>query len=139
MFHVNLSPVYETVRRLRAELPAETTLIGFCGAPWTVATYMIAGHGTPDQAPARLFAYRHPEAMRKLLKLLADHSAAYLIRQIDAGADAVQIFDSWSGVLDESGFAAFCIEPVAEIVRQVRAAHPDVPIIGFPKRRRQPL
>ncbi len=133
MFHVNLSPVYETVRRLRAELPDETTLIGFCGAPWTVATYMIAGHGTPDQVPARLFAYRHPQAMKRLLKLLADRSAAYLIRQIEAGADAVQIFDSWSGVLDEEGFAAFCIEPVAEIVRQVKAAHPFVPVIVFPK------
>lgn len=132
-FHVNLAPVYETVRRLRAELPSETTLIGFCGAPWTVATYMIAGHGTPDQAPARLFAYRHPQAMRRLLKTLADCSAAYLIRQIDAGVDTVQIFDSWSGVLDEACFAACCVEPVAEIVRQVRAVHPSVPIIGFPK------
>jgi uroporphyrinogen decarboxylase len=133
MFHVNLSPVYETVRRLRTELPAETTLIGFCGAPWTVATYMIAGHGTPDQAPARLFGHRHPQAMRRLLKLVADHSAAYLIRQIEAGADAVQIFDSWSGVLDEASFQAFCVEPVAGIVRQVKAAHPDVPVIAFPK------
>jgi uroporphyrinogen decarboxylase len=132
-FHVNLSPVYETVRRLRAKLPEETTLIGFCGAPWTVATYMIAGHGTPDQAPARLFAYREPEAFRRLLKVLADHSAAYLIRQIEAGADVVQIFDSWSGVLDDACFEAFCVEPVAEIVRQVKAVHPDVPIIGFPK------
>jgi len=132
-FHVNLSPVYETVRRLRAELPDETTLLGFCGAPWTVASYMIAGHGTPDQAPARLFAYRHPAAMRQLLAILADWSAAYLIRQIEAGADAVQIFDSWSGVLDEEGFAAFCVEPVARIVKQVRAAHPSVPVIAFPK------
>ncbi|MEP9387105.1 uroporphyrinogen decarboxylase [Mesorhizobium sp. KR9-304] len=132
-FHVNLSPIYETVRRLRADLPDETTLIGFCGAPWTVATYMIAGHGTPDQAPARLFAYRHPQAMRRLLKLLADQSAAYLIRQIDAGADVVQIFDSWSGVLDGAGFQASCVEPVAEIVRQVHAAHPDVPVVAFPK------
>ncbi|MER8365072.1 uroporphyrinogen decarboxylase [Mesorhizobium sp. M1378] len=132
-FHVNLEPVYETVRRLRARLPDETTLIGFCGAPWTVATYMIAGHGTPDQAPARLFAYREPAAFLRLLKVLADHSAAYLIRQIDAGADAVQIFDSWSGVLDEASFELFCVQPVAEIVRQVKAAHPDVPIIGFPK------
>ena len=132
-FHVNLSPVYETVRRLRAKLPDETTLIGFCGAPWTVATYMIAGHGTPDQAPARLFAYREPEAFQQLLKVLADHSAAYLIRQIEAGADVVQIFDSWSGVLDDASFEQFCVQPVAEIVRQVRAVHPDVPIIGFPK------
>jgi uroporphyrinogen decarboxylase len=133
MFHVNLSPVYETVRRLRTDLPTETTLLGFCGAPWTVASYMIAGRGTPDQAPARLFAYRHPDAMKRLLKLLADHSAAYLIRQIEAGADAVQIFDSWSGVLDEDGFAAFCVEPIAEIVKQVHAVHPDVPVIAFPR------
>ncbi|TIT21740.1 MAG: uroporphyrinogen decarboxylase [Mesorhizobium sp.] len=132
-FHVNLEPVYETVRRLRARLPDETTLIGFCGAPWTVATYMIAGHGTPDQSPARLFAYREPAAFLRLLKVLADHSAAYLIRQVEAGADVVQIFDSWSGVLDEASFELFCVEPVAEIVRQVKAAHPNVPIIGFPK------
>ncbi len=130
---MNLEPVYETVRRLRAKLPGETTLIGFCGAPWTVATYMIAGHGTPDQAPARLFAYREPAAFIQLLKVLADHSAAYLIRQIEAGADVVQIFDSWSGVLDDASFELFCVEPVAEIVRQVRAVYPDVPIIGFPK------
>lgn len=132
-FHVNLEPVYETVRRLRAKLPGETTLIGFCGAPWTVATYMIAGHGTPDQAPARLFAYRELEAFALLLKVLADHSAAYLVRQIEAGADVVQIFDSWAGVLDDVSFEAFCVEPVAEIVRQVKAVHPDVPVIGFPK------
>lgn len=132
-FHVNLAPVYETVRRLRNALPNETTLIGFCGAPWTVATYMIAGRGTPDQAPARLFSYRNPEAFTKLLKILADHSAAYLIKQIEAGADVVQIFDSWSGVLDEPSFEAFCVRPVAEIVRQVRLVHPTVPIIGFPK------
>lgn len=132
-FHVNLAPVYETVRRLRKQLPSETTLIGFCGAPWTVATYMIAGRGTPDQAPARLFSYREPEAFRQLLKVLADQSAAYLIRQIEAGADVVQIFDSWSGVLDDASFEAFCVKPVAEIVRQVRSAHPTVPIIGFPK------
>jgi uroporphyrinogen decarboxylase len=132
-FHVNLEPVYETVRRLRRELPEKTTLIGFCGAPWTVATYMIAGHGTPDQAPARLFAYREPEAMARLLSILADHSAAYLIRQIEAGADVVQIFDSWSGVLDEATFEACCVKPVTEIVRKVRAVYPDVPIIGFPK------
>ncbi|MER9140013.1 uroporphyrinogen decarboxylase [Mesorhizobium sp. M0830] len=133
LFHVNLEPVYETVRRLRAKLPDETALIGFCGAPWTVATYMIAGHGTPDQAPARLFAYREPAAFQRLLKVLADHSAAYLIRQIEAGADVVQIFDSWSGVLDDASFEQFCVQPVAEIVRQIRAVHPDVPIIGFPK------
>lgn len=128
-----LQPVYETVERLRAELPHETTLLGFCGAPWTVATYMIAGHGTPDQSPARLFAYQHPEAFEKLLNDLADVSAQYLIKQLDAGADAVQIFDSWSGVLDEDCFERFCIKPVAKIVSQVRLAHPEARIIGFPK------
>ena len=120
-------------KRLRAELPAETTLLGFCGAPWTVATYMIAGHGTPDQAPARLFGYREPDAMLRLLACLADVSADYLIRQIDAGADAVQIFDSWSGVLDEACFEAYCVAPVAAMVKKIRAVHPHVPIIGFPK------
>jgi len=131
--HPQLAPVYETVRRLRAELPAQTTLLGFCGAPWTVATYMIAGHGTSDQAPARLFGFREPAAMRALLETLADVSADYLARQVDAGADAVQIFDSWSGVLDEHAFQAFCVEPVARLVRRLRAVHPNVPIIGFPK------
>lgn len=132
-FHERLAPVYETVRRLRRELPASTALIGFCGAPWTVATYMIAGHGTPDQAPARLFAYSHPEAMARLLLRLADMSADYLIRQLDAGADAVQIFDSWSGVLDEMSFEACCVRPIARIVARVKERHPGVPVIGFPK------
>ena len=132
-FHVNLDPVYETVKRLRKELPDETTLLGFCGAPWTVATYMIAGHGTPDQAPARLFLYRNPQAMIALLDLLAEKSAEYLIRQIENGADAVQIFDSWSGVLDEVSFELCCVRPVAKIVELVRKAHPKTPIIGFPK------
>jgi uroporphyrinogen decarboxylase len=132
-FHDHLAPVYETVKRLRNELPAETALLGFCGAPWTVATYMVAGHGTPDQSPTRLFAYREPEAFLELLGVLSDVSADYLVRQIDAGADAVQIFDSWSGVLDEASFERFCVEPVARIVRKVRAVHGDVPIIGFPK------
>lgn len=132
-FHDRLQPVYETVGRLRAELPSETTLIGFCGAPWTLATYMIAGHGTPDQAPARLFAYREPAAFARLLAVLAEQSAEYLIRQVDAGADVVQIFDSWAGVLDDRCFESFCMRPAAEIVRRVRMVHPDVPIIGFPR------
>jgi len=132
-FHEHLAPVYETVRRLRAELPAETTLLGFCGAPWTVATYMIAGHGTPDQAPARLATFRNPVEMGRLLDIVADRSAEYLIRQIEAGADAVQIFDSWSGVLDEAAFEFCCVGPVRKIVERVRAVHSDTPIIGFPK------
>lgn len=129
----HLEPVFETVRRLRRELPHETTLLGFCGAPWTVATYMIAGHGTPDQAPARLFAYRNREAFEHLLAVLAEISAEYLIRQIDAGADAVQIFDSWAGVLGEEEFAAFAEAPVRRMIEIVRAARPGSRIIAFAK------
>lgn len=132
-FHDHLDPVYETVDRLSKSLPSETTLIGFCGAPWTVATYMIAGHGTPDQAPARLFRYRYPEAFQDLLLVLADQSAEYLIRQAQAGAEVLQIFDSWSGVLDEDSFALACIEPVRRMVARVREEFPQIPIIGFPK------
>ena len=131
--HAHLAPVYEAVGRLRKELPDPTTLLGFCGAPWTVATYMIAGHGTPDQAPARLFAMRHPDEFAKLLTLLADASADYLIKQLDAGADAVQIFDSWAGVLGEHEFDLYSVQPLQRMVARVRAAHPDAKIIGFAK------
>ncbi|MBB4232496.1 uroporphyrinogen decarboxylase [Rhizobium mongolense] len=128
-----LKPVFETVRRLRAELPEETTLLGFCGAPWTVATYMIAGHGTPDQAPARLFAYQYPKAFERLLTLLADISAEYLVTQIDAGADAVQIFDSWAGVLGEKEFEAFAVKPVARMIAAIKARRPNARVISFAK------
>lgn len=129
----HLKPVFETVRRLRQELPGETTLLGFCGAPWTVATYMIAGHGTPDQAPARLFAYRYPEAFDRLLAILAEISADYLVEQIDAGADAVQIFDSWAGVLGEEEFARYCVAPVQRMIASVRSRRPQARIIAFAK------
>ncbi|MGL3607782.1 uroporphyrinogen decarboxylase [Rhizobium sp. G187] len=129
----HLKPVIETVSRLRRELPTETTLLGFCGAPWTVATYMIAGHGTPDQAPARLFAYQYPEAFVRLLDFLADVSADYLVSQIDAGADAVQIFDSWAGVLGEVEFEKFSVRPVARMIASVRARRPKAKIIAFAK------
>lgn len=128
-----LAPVIETVSRLRRELPDETALIGFCGAPWTVATYMIAGHGTPEQAPARLFGYQEPEAFAALLDILADLSADYLCRQIEAGADVVQIFDSWAGVLGEQAFENYAVRPVKRIIDQVRARHPDAKIIAFAK------
>ncbi len=128
-----LDPVYETVRRLRQQLDDETALLGFCGAPWTIATYMIAGHGTPDQAPARLFAYQNPKVFEYLLTLIADISADYLVRQIDAGADAVQIFDSWAGVLGEEEFESFAVKPVARLVAAVRARRPDAKIISFAK------
>ena len=132
-FHDHLAPVYETVRRLRAELPDPVTLIGFCGAPWTVATYMVTGHSTSDQAPTRLFAYRHPEAFARLLDIVADASASYLIRQAEAGADVLKIFDSWSGVLDEDAFARFCLRPVKRMVDAIRAAGVKTPIMAFPK------
>jgi len=129
----HLRPVIETVGRIRQSLPEETALLGFCGAPWTVATYMIAGHGTPDQAPARLFAYREPEAFKRLLDVLADLSADYLVAQIDAGADAVQIFDSWAGVLGEKEFADYAVRPVRRIVDSVKARRPAARIIAFAK------
>ncbi|MGN6549539.1 MAG: uroporphyrinogen decarboxylase [Pararhizobium sp.] len=129
----HLAPVMETVRRVRGELPDETALLGFCGAPWTVATYMIAGRGTPDQAPARLFAHRDRPAFEALLALLADVSADYLVAQLEAGADAVQIFDSWAGVLDEEGFEAFAVKPVRRMVERVRRSKPQAKIIAFAK------
>jgi uroporphyrinogen decarboxylase len=132
-FHEILEPVYETVRRVRRGLPQTTALLGFCGAPWTVATYMIAGESSPDQAPARLFAHRHRREFVELLDRIADWSADYLIRQIDEGADAVQIFDSWAGILDEPSFEEFAARPVRRIVERVRRSHPDVPVIGFPR------
>ncbi|WP_394691384.1 uroporphyrinogen decarboxylase [Hoeflea sp.] len=131
--HDHLAPVYETVRRLRAELPLETTLLGFCGAPWTVATYMIAGHGTPDQAPARLFAMRHPKEFKALIDTLTEISTDYLIAQIDAGADAVQIFDSWAGVLSEVDFQRYSVQPVKRMVERINKERPGVPVIGFAK------
>jgi uroporphyrinogen decarboxylase len=128
-----LAPVFETVERVRAALPRETALIGFCGAPWTVASYMIAGHGTPDQAPARLFAYREPELFSALIDRLAESSADYLARQIRAGAEAVQIFDSWSGVLPPEEFERWCVKPVERLIARLRRQAPDTPIIAFPR------
>lgn len=128
-----LAPVFETVQRLRDALPPEVPLIGFCGAPWTVATYMVAGRGTPDQAPARLWAYRDPAGFARLIDILVEVSAAYLIAQIEAGAQAVQIFDSWAGSLPEGAFRRWSLEPNREIVKRVKAQQPDVPVIGFPR------
>ena len=128
-----LSPVYEAVESIRSTLPDETTFLGFCGAPWTVATYMIAGHGTPDQAPARLFARREPEAFKALIDILVEASILYLLKQLKSGADAVQIFDSWAGVLDDALFLSASQDPIARIVKGVRAEVPDAKIIGFPK------
>ena len=128
-----LSPIYETIRLVKAELPPAVTFLGFCGAPWTVATYMIAGRGTPDQAPARLFAYRHPEAFARLIDILVQASSDYLVRQLRAGVDAVQIFDTWAGVLPPDKFERWCIAPTKRIVADVRRAVPGAKIIGFPR------
>jgi uroporphyrinogen decarboxylase len=131
--HATLGPVYETVRILRAELPAETTLIGFAGAPWTVATYMVAGRGTPDQGPARELLYRNPEVFQSLVDRITEATAAYLVAQVEAGAEVVKIFDSWAGGLPGPWFRRLAIEPVRRIVEAVRAAAPGVPVIGFPR------
>jgi uroporphyrinogen decarboxylase len=128
-----LAPVFETVRLVKSELPGEVALLGFCGAPWTVATYMVAGRGTPDQAPARLLAYRDPKGFQALIDLIVAASAAYLDRQIEAGVEAVQIFDSWAGVLPAEAFRRWVVEPNARLVAHLRERHPGVPIIGFPR------
>jgi uroporphyrinogen decarboxylase len=126
-------PVYETVGRVRQQLDDNATLLGFCGAPWTVATYMVGGGGSMDQAPARLFAYRDPEMFAALIDLLVEASASHLIRQLRAGADAVQIFDSWAGILPPTEFYRWCIEPTRRLVANVRQSVPDARIIGFPR------
>ena len=129
----HLAPVFETLKRVKAELPPDKTLIGFCGSPWTVATYMIAGRGSPDQAAARNFALTQPAAMARLLDILVEASAAYLIAQFKAGADVVQLFESWAMNIDERQFAQLVIAPNRRIVEKVRAAIPDAPVIGFPR------
>ncbi len=131
--HEALAPVYETVRRLAKELPAETALIGFAGAPWTVAVYMVEGRGGTDCGKIRNWFHRAPADGETLLTLLADATADYLIRQIDCGAEAIQVFDSWAGVLDEDEFRRHVIVPTKRIVARLKARHPAVPIIGFPR------
>lgn len=126
-----LAPVFETIDRVKGELPSSVAFIGFCGAPWTVASYMIAGRGTPDQAPARLFAYRRPEAFARLIDILVEASVAYLIRQIDAGVETLQIFDSWAGVLPPQEFERWVAAPLKKIIGEVKGARPGVPIIAF--------
>ena len=128
-----LDPVYEAVSLIRSRLDSSKSLIGFCGAPWTVATYMVAGKGTTDQMPARLLALRRPERFQTLIDRLVSASIEYLVGQFQAGADLVQVFDSWAGILGESDFRAWCIEPTRAIVAGVRRAVPNAKIIGFPK------
>ena len=128
-----LEPVYEALRRVRRELDPKIALIGFCGAPWTVATYMVAGQGTPDQAPARMMAYRHPDAFAKIIDTIVENSIQYLLGQLAAGADVLQIFDTWAGVLPPREFQRWSVEPTKRIVNGVRAKVPGAKIIGFPR------
>ena len=128
-----LAPIYETVRQVKALLDNKTALIGFCGAPWTVATYIVAGQATPDQAPARLFAHRDSETFSRLIDRLVDASVEYLVGQLQAGADCVQIFDTWAGVLGPEQFDRWCIGPTQKIVEGVRRQVPRAKIIGFPR------
>ena len=128
-----LGPVYETVRRLKRSLPGEVTLIGFAGAPWTVATYMVAGRGTPDQGPARAMMFRDPERFGQLIDRVTEATIHYLDQQITAGAEAVKLFDSWAGVLTPEMFERFSAAPAQRIVEALGKRHPGVPVIGFPR------
>ena len=128
-----LSPIYETVRQVKAALPADKTLLGFAGSPWTVATYMVAGEGSRDQHDTRALAYRDRAGFQAIIDAIVAVTVQYLIGQIEAGAEAVQLFDSWSGSLAPSEFERWVIAPNAAIVRQVKARYPNVPVIGFPK------
>lgn len=128
-----LEPVFEALKIVRGTLDPKVALIGFCGAPWTVATYMVAGQGTPDQAPARMMAYRHPDAFAEIIDVLVENSIQYLLLQLAAGANVLQIFDTWAGVLPPAEFARWSVEPTRRIVEGVRAKAPDAKIIGFPR------
>ncbi len=128
-----LGPIIETVRRVRAGLGPEKTLIGFCGSPWTVATYMIGGRGSSDQAAARVFALTQPEAFARLIDILVETSIGYLAAQLRAGADVVQLFESWALNLDEVAFRNWVIEPNRRIVEGLRKLIPGAPVIGFPR------
>ena len=128
-----LAPIYETVAKVRADLGADRTLLGFAGSPWTIATYMVAGEGSRDQYEARAMAYRDPQAFRAIIEAIVDVTVEYLSGQIAAGAEAVQLFDSWAGSLAPAEFERWVIAPNADMVTRLHARHPQVPVIGFPK------
>ncbi len=132
-----LSPIYQTLRNVREGLVAEgftdTALIGFAGSPWTVACYMVEGQGSKDYLTVKALSYSNPEFFAALIDLIVEATVHYLLKQIEAGAEALQLFDSWSGALDAEGFRRWCIEPTAKIVQKIRAAYPEIPIIGFPR------
>ncbi len=132
-FHQHLSPVYETVNRLGQAIPDTTALIGFAGAPWTVATYMVQGHGSPDQAAARSMAFQRQDVFQTLIDLLVSATSEYLIKQIEHGAEVIQLFDTWAGNLPEDQFRKWAIEPTRKIILAIRKKYPHIPVIGFPR------
>lgn len=133
VWEAKLAPVYETVRKVRADLSTEIALLGFAGAPWTLASYFVEGAGSPDQRAAKLWGYRDPTGFAGFLDLLADCVASHLVRQLEAGADAVQLFDSWAGGLTEQSFDEWVVKPTRRIVDTVRTVRPGAKIIGFPR------
>ena len=128
-----LDPIYRTVQLVKQELGPETTLLGFAGSPWTVATYMVAGEGSRDQEAARAMAYRDPTAFGAIVASIVELTVEYLCGQVEAGAEAVQVFDSWAGSLSPAQFGRWVIAPTATVVERFKARHPEVPVIGFPK------
>jgi uroporphyrinogen decarboxylase len=132
-FLARLEPIYETVTKVRERLDPAKTLIGFSGSPWTVATYMVAGQGSRDQSEARRLAYADPSRFGEIVSRIEKVTIDYLLHQIEAGAEAVQLFDSWSGSLAPAQFESWVIAPTARIVAALKARHPETPIIGFPK------
>lgn len=131
--HDTLGPVYESVAQIRAALPDDKALIGFAGAPWTVATYMLAGAGSKDPSALRRTAYEHPEVFWDVIDKVSEATTQYLFRQIAAGANAVMLFDSWAAGLPEAFFRKACLAPVKKIYGALKAAHPDIPLIAFPR------
>jgi uroporphyrinogen decarboxylase len=136
-FHEHLNPVYESVSSIRSALRREgfndTALIGFAGSPWTVACYMVEGGGSKEFLHVKRWAYQNPDDFEKLIDLLVTATSAYLCRQIESGAEIIQLFDSWSGVLSEAEFTRWVIEPTVKIINHLKSKHPDIPVIGFPK------
>ncbi len=131
--HETLAPVYETVKRLSADLPDETALIGFAGAPWTVATYMVAGRGTPDQGPARRMMYQSPADFQALIDLVTDATIEYLAKQVEAGAEVVKLFDSWAGALSGTAFEQYALKPAVKIATELKKRFPALKFIAFPR------
>lgn len=128
-----LNPVYETVNRLSKSLPDHCALIGFAGAPWTVATYMVEGRGSKDYVEIKKWIYSDPDGFQKLMDILVHSTTEYLLKQVEAGAEAIQIFDTWAGVLPDAEFKKWVIEPTKQIIEALRHVYPDLPVIGFPK------